>query len=618
MAKKNPSKELGDPRLVLALLDSSDDGVFVTDRAGQVLAHNDAVSRILGCPPLGAKPELAAMLEPAGLFEIWRELRRDLEPGTTRITHREVGGRPVLVRVVGLEGLILTRLGFARTAAPIRLGRGEELFQALAEVAPVGIYLTDAKGDCLHANRRWLEMAGMGLEQALGQGWVEAIHPDDRQRVFDTWHRTVDAGGRWGSELRFRRPDGVVTWVYGVAAKVLDEHGEVQSYLGVNLDITARRQAEEQLRHSQKMEAVGRLAGGIAHDFNNLLTVILGTVEFVVDTRAVDSDLAREMRDIRHAAEQAASLTKQLLAFSRRQVLEPELLSLNEVVLEMSRMFGRIIGEDIAVDLRLAEQLGEVVIDRSQAGQVLLNLVVNARDAMPGGGRLTIQTRNRELGAEQSAEALPAGSYVSLSVADDGEGMDPEVLGNVFTPFFTTKKEHGGSGLGLSTVHGIVRQSGGDIRVTSERGVGSIFELLLPFAAESRRRARAQEKAQGEGERSGHILLVEDEVAVRTVATRLLRRRGYEVTECSDAEEALSRAGDLDFDVLVTDVTMPGMSGVELAETLRRQRPEIGVLFVSGYTESAGSLGDIEVFLQKPFTSDTLLRAIDRARENVR
>jgi nitrogen-specific signal transduction histidine kinase/ActR/RegA family two-component response regulator len=391
------------------------------------------------------------------------------------------------------------------------------------------------------------------------------------------------------------------------------------------LDISPEREAdierarlETQLLHSQKMEAIGRLAGGIAHDFNNLLTAITGYSELIVSDLDPENPLARDAEEIKRAAEQAAAMTQQLLAFSRRQVLQPKLMNLNEVVTQIEKMLKRLIGEDIELATELAPDLATIHSDRAQIEQVCMNLVVNARDAMLPlrGGRVTIRTANVRLDEPEAGKrgARP-GDYVLLTVSDTGEGMDEETLAHIFEPFFTTKDPGKGTGLGLSTVHGIVEQSGGVIDVESVVGRGTAFHVYLPVALE-REDSSAGVVASGALRGSETLLLVEDEDMVRQLVGRVLRESGYGVYEASSGDEALRLSDSIaePIDLLVTDVVMPGMSGRELAEQVCQRRPRTRVLFMSGYTEEAivghGVGGSEADFIGKPFTPQELAEKI--------
>jgi len=383
-------------------------------------------------------------------------------------------------------------------------------------------------------------------------------------------------------------------------------------------DVTERHHLEEQFRQAQKMEAIGRLAGGIAHDFNNLLTAIKGHAELILDDDTLPAHRREDLAEIREAAERAANLTRQLLAFSRKQVLKPEILDLNAVTRSMRTMLERLIGEDVHFVGRLAPDLGPVRADPGQLEQVLMNLIVNARDAMPGGGTLLIETANVEVSAEDAARHTGAepGSYVLLAVSDTGVGMSRDVQEKIFEPFFTTKEPGKGTGLGLATVYGIVKQSGGLVEVESEPGQGTTFRVYLPRvdAPAPPHPGPAPVPASPAGLET--ILLVEDEAAVRSFVRKVLRRKGYNVLEAASRPEALrlSRAYRAPIHLLLTDVVMPEMGGREIADRLTAERPGMRVLFTSGYTEDAvvdrGVLIPGIRFLGKPFTPQDLTRKV--------
>jgi signal transduction histidine kinase/CheY-like chemotaxis protein len=398
--------------------------------------------------------------------------------------------------------------------------------------------------------------------------------------------------------------------------------GDIGHQLGQFLDRVAMeqafRQSEERLRQSQKMEAIGQLAGGVAHDFNNLLTVITGRGELVLDAFAAADPVRSDVELILQTAERAAALTRQLLAFSRRQVLQPKVLDLNVLVGDMGKLLRRLIGEDIEVSLGLARDLGLVRVDPGQIEQVLMNLVVNARDAMPHGGRLVVETANVDIteGEPGSDAELRPGPYVQLAVGDSGVGMDPSTQARIFEPFFTTKGPGKGTGLGLATVYGIVKQSGGHIAVESAVGRGTTFRVSLPRVEPEPELPEVQTPRAKPASAAETVLLVEDDDPVRAVATDILRRAGYVVVACARASEALERAerhpGPIH--VLVTDIVMPDVSGIELARRVKALRPETRVLYMSGYTEGRGALGEAldarASLLDKPFRAESLVRKL--------
>jgi signal transduction histidine kinase/CheY-like chemotaxis protein len=398
---------------------------------------------------------------------------------------------------------------------------------------------------------------------------------------------------------------------------VKDENGVVIGVSGMSRDITARRQMEEQYRQLQKMEAIGQLAGGVAHDFNNLLTVINGCGELVLGRLPAGDPLRELIAEITRAGERAAALTRQLLAFSRRQVLDPKVLDLNAVLADLEKMLRRLIGEDVRLTTRLQPGLGRVKVDPAQIEQVILNLAINARDAMPRGGELIIETANIDLDgsyAKWHAE-VHAGPYVRLRVCDTGQGMAEEVKRHIFEPFFTTKPPGKGTGLGLTTVYAFVEQSGGHIEVASEPGRGTAFMICLPCAEESGKpRSFAGTLRAPQGTET--VLLVEDEPAVRALTRHVLQASGYTVLEASDGDEALHLAEQHSGSIhlLVTDVVLPALGGAQLGERLRIHRPELRVLFVSGYADDAiirHGVRESEVdLLQKPFSPAVLAHKV--------
>jgi len=421
-----------------------------------------------------------------------------------------------------------------------------------------------------------------------------------------------------GAEKRRLRKDGSLIDTTLWTAPLRDSAGEVSGVMGIYADVTQSKQLEEQFQQAQKMEAVGRLAGGIAHDFNNILTVITGYGEMVAERITGDPLMSEEMQEILKAADHATVLTSQLLIFSRRHVAIQESLDLNTVVAKLERMLRRIIGEDVELVTVPGPELARVRADAAQIEQVIMNLAVNSRDAMPGGGRLVIETANVELDAAYGRGhiGVKEGEYVMLAVSDTGKGIPPEVRSRLFEPFFTTKERGKGTGLGLSTVYGIVKQSGGEIRVYSELDKGTTFKIYLPRVtdADSQPAQAAEPSPVERGEET--LLLAEDEPGVRALARDVLRQHGYQVLEALDVPDALRicREHPERIHLLLTDVVMPVMSGRELAERVAQIRPEIKVLYMSGYTDnivvSHGVTSIDKEFLQKPFTPRSLARKV--------
>ena len=445
--------------------------------------------------------------------------------------------------------------------------------------------------------------------------YEDVILPEDRELVRRQVAPALEAGTPFELEYRIRSKDGQLKWAWERGRGVKNGDGPVQHIEGFILDVTGRKQLEQQFLQVQKMETVGRLAGGIAHDFNNLLTAISGNLAFAMQELGQPDVLREDLQQAIDAAGRAANLTRQLLAFSRKQIIQPRLLDLNELVLEMDRMLRRLIGENIELVVIPADNLPQVRADPAQIEQVLINLAVNSRDAMPSGGRLTIETGRARLEGEAAAElGVSPGEYVSLSVCDNGVGMSEEVKHHIFEPFFTTKGVGQGSGMGLATVYGIVKQHSGGISFRSELNAGTCFSVFLPAWQVAQPETATPRQSESLPGGSESVLLVEDEPLVRALAARILRGVGYQVHEAANAVEALRLASSLErpVDLLLTDIVMPKVGGRELAAILRAKQPELKVLYVSGYSEIAPdvSVSGRSAFLGKPFTKAALARKV--------
>jgi PAS domain S-box-containing protein len=510
----------------------------------------------------------------------------------------------------------------------VALRQSEELFRALIENALDVIALLEEDGTIRYASPSIQRLLGHEPSKLAGTDSFALLEPEDLAAAKEFLARVLASEQPEGPvELRWRSVDGS-TRVIEAWAKSLLSSPAVGAVVVNARDMTDRRKAEEalrlseeRLRQSQKMEAIGLLAGGVAHDFNNLLMAIIGYSELLVLELEEDEPLKRRALEILKAANRAATLTRQLLAFSRKQLLQPRVFSLNTAVTEIDKLVRRLIGEDIELLVHLAPDLGSIKADPGQIEQVLMNLAINARDAMPGGGSLTIETSNASLDEAMAHErrTIPPGRYVRLAVTDTGIGMKPEVLSRLFEPFFTTKEQGRGTGLGLSTIYGIIKQSGGDITVYSEPGRGTTFKIYLPRTDESGTRpgetARPTEPAQRGRET---VLLVEDEETVLALNREVLESAGYKVFVASNGEEALQllETDSQRVDLMVTDVIMPRMGGPELVERLDSRHSKMRVLFVSGYTDKVEGLShllkDGRSFLQKPFTPRALVRHVRR------
>lgn len=510
--------------------------------------------------------------------------------------------------------ILICWLNAALRAAQEGLRRSEMNFRSLVTDAPYGICRCDSYGQILDVNPAWLSALGYSSVQEL-LGKHLAVLYRDTQQWFELADHLRSATPFTGVVAEWVRKDGSPVAVRVSGRSVCGARNE-RSFELFAEDVTERRALEQQLRQSQKMEAIGRLAGGIAHDFNNLLMVISGYSEFLLDRVGSDPALRAPAQEIAGAAQRASSLTRQLLAFSRKQMLAPTVLDLNGIVTENLKMLTRVIGEDIDLVMVPASELGSVRADAGQIEQVIMNLAVNARDAMPSGGKLTIATSNISLDEEYARFHAPLrpGDYVLLSISDTGFGMDSETQSHIFEPFFTTKGTKG-TGLGLSTVYGIVKQSGGYIWVSSESGKGTTFKIYLPRVAEAAEKAvqiiAAPESAVTEPG-TETILLAEDEANLRYLARQFLEKQGYNVIEAADGAAAMQIAVAHEgvIHLLLTDVIMPGMNGRELAQRVSEIRPNTKILYMSGYTENViGHNGTLEAWvrlLQKPFTLQDL------------
>jgi two-component system cell cycle sensor histidine kinase/response regulator CckA len=532
--------------------------------------------------------------------------------------------------VAGGSALLLAgvfrREGLAgRRDVDVERERAEERFRLVVESSGAMVYDYDVvtgaayRSDALDAAFKWT------TNEASAEWWLSIIHPEDLPRVKEILHQVMDlgVGSRWTMEYRVRRGDGAYATVHERGTVVRAPDGSPVRCIGTISDVSDRVELAAQLRQAQKMEAVGQLAGGIAHDFNNLLTAINCNVELLLDAMDAEDARREDVLQIQEAATRAATLTRQLLAFSRRQVLQPKALDLNGTVGSMERMLRRVISGDVRLLTRLEPRIEPVFADAGQMEQVVMNLVLNARDAMPEGGDIVVSTANRSIDASLPHRygVLPAGRYVALSVLDAGSGMSPDVLERLFEPFFTTKGQGKGTGLGLATVHGIVVQSGGQILVRSAAGEGTEFTVYLPVhsgAAPPRRQTPASGAAVPKSA-VRTVLVVDDDDPVREVAVRALSRAGYRVIAAAGGDAALSLLGKQDdpASVLVlSDVLMPGMTGPRLADLVAERHPDVRVAFMSGFsTEELArtGLGAPGSLLNKPFTLPELVSFVEHA-----
>ncbi|HTT32176.1 MAG TPA: PAS domain S-box protein [Methylomirabilota bacterium] len=508
-------------------------------------------------------------------------------------------------------------LAIERRRSEDALRKNEEMFRLLFSHNPLPTWVIDRETlRFLEVNEAATRVYGYTTEE-FKKMTVLDFRPEEEKNKFLNYLEQHRGDGLYHGHWKHRKKDGKIIEVETTVHEL--EYSGRRVRLIVAQDVSERHILEQQLRQSQKMEAVGRLAGGVAHDFNNLLMVIKGHTELLLNSLPPSEQHSRKIEQIDRAADRAAALTRQLLAFSRLQVLQPHVMNLNDVVHDMGRLLPRLIGEDIELIVRTAEDLGAVRADASQMEQIIMNLVVNARDAMPGGGRLIIETSNADLDGRYSAKhpIVQEGPYVLLSVSDTGTGMDAETQAHIFEPFFTTKAQGKGTGLGLATVYGVVKQSGGFIWVYSELGRGTTFKIYFPRVEREIDRVGTAQPSVAEAPRgNATILLTEDEQDVREVAREFLESGGYTVMEARDGAEALALAEEHkgSINLLITDMVMPRMTGLELAARLKEKQPGLRMLYISGYSERAASESmqpDPAIrMLSKPFSRSALLRAV--------
>ena len=597
---------------------------------GAVVDANDYFLRLLGYT---RNDQLAGRLR-------WNAIvppeAAPLREKIVREAHESVSSKPVELELIRKDGSRVPVLcgaafigqrrdfgvGFALDLTELRrterlLAESERYLDRAQQLAHVGTWDADLTTMIATYSSEMLRIYGMPPDppSVAYEAFLASVHPEDRPDVERHIRHALEHPGEHRFEHRVMRPDGTVRVVEATSESLLDASGRPARIIGSVQDVTERRFLELQLREAQKLEAIGRLAGGVAHDFNNLLTVILGFTETLLDGLPPTDAHRGSAEQIRAAGRRAADLTQQLLAFGRRQVFRMQVFDLNAVLAEMLEILQRLVGEQVEIEIVPGAGRSLVKADRGQIEQVVLNLALNARDAMPGGGRLGIATSNPAPSAGEGAEA--AAGWVQLAVSDTGSGMSPQVQAHIFEPFFTTKEVGQGTGLGLATVYGIVTQTGGRIEVESVPGAGTTFRVSLPCVAEeSGPAASAPDQAQPESAGDETVLLVEDESAVRGLVAEVLRRRGYRVIEAAGGDEAIDVAhrhpGRIH--LLVTDLAMPGMNGRELARFLTQVRPGLRVVFISGYSdqrvEPRSLQGGPVAFLQKPFPPGAIARVV--------
>ena len=517
------------------------------------------------------------------------------------------------------------QLSALRVAAALELS--ERQLREAQRVARLGSWTWDPPTNHVWWSDGLYEVFGVDRESVAAsfEAFLDRVYPDDRPIVLQRVEAVLAGADGFANDLRIVTPNGQLRWIHSRARARRDATGQLIRVEGTDQDITDRkkseqslREREEQLQQSQKLEAIGQLAGGVAHDFNNLLTVIGGATELVLASLPPGHPNRELLEVVCEASERGAGLTRQLLAFSRQQFVKPELFDLTPVVRDSCKMLARLIGEDVRLVTDFAGQAVPIEADRGQIDQVLMNLIVNARDAMPRGGRLTVRTSAIDVGEGHPGcpVSYPAGCYVRLSVSDTGEGMPSEVLARIFEPFFTTKPKGKGTGLGLATVHGIVGQARGFINVKSEVGSGTTFDVYFPQQQQKCNVGLSHDRPDLPAHGTELVMLVEDEPAVRKLAVTALRLNGFQIVEAGSGPDAITAYEKCPVPpkLLVTDVVMPDMSGPELVEVLTRRQPGLKVLFVSGYSSDAvlrhGVEQDRVEFLQKPYSLDHLVRAV--------
>lgn len=619
--------------ILRALTTPAVDAIFCKDRERRYTFCNPAVERMLGLPAeqiLGRTPEELFGEVDTGTIRAADEanLRGEaVDAVRTLMTH--AGERMLHViqmpirdehgAITGLSGIVrdVTR----EHATEKALRESEQRYALAIRAGKIAVWEMTVGEQRMRSDGSLQDLLGYDRRSLNGDSvdWQAHLEPEGYARVAELLEEIVTGRAQEiALELPILRVDGSRSWVFASGRVVLDEAGQPERplrLLGTTIDIMERVQLEEQLRLSQKLEAIGRLAGGVAHDFNNLLTSILGNASLALLRSGGAEPLRKNLEDIVYASERAAELTQQLLAFSRRQVLAPRSVNLNDLVGRFRRMLERLLGEDLTLVARLGEPLWPVRVDPGQIEQVLANLAVNARDAMPGGGTLTIETSN--LSVPPGASGMrPAGDWVLLRMRDTGQGMNEEVRAHIFEPFYTTKPQGKGTGLGLSTVYGIVQQHDGLVEVSSALGRGTEFRVLLPRAADAVETATPQAPEPGGAGRGETILVVEDETLVRELCVTALREAGYEATAVPSGEAALEWVHESAASpaLLITDVVMPGIHGQELVTKLRETQPDLRILFMSGYTGDTvlanGVPQDAAHFIGKPFRPSALARLV--------
>jgi PAS domain S-box-containing protein len=611
-------------------MDSAADGISIIGENGQHIYVNTAFARMMGyeSPESMMGVHWQKIYDPRDVQLVHEQVRKSLEAegkwsGQLSLRRRDGSVIPVEMAITTLANGVTACIGHditARKEAEQARVDAENKYRTLVEQVAAISYIAELgiHGQWHYISPQVEAITGYSQDEWLAgsRDWTRHI-PQEDYAVIEAAEAASLRGERFQAEYRIVRKDGAVIWVSDTAVVVSGSYSHPVME-GIIVDITERKALENQLQQSRRMEAVGRLAGGIAHDFNNLLTIIKGYAELAVQRAGIQPELRADVQQIENAAERASMLIRQLLAFSRRQVLQPKIIDLNAIVVGLDKLLGRLMGEHIEMVTRCGTNVGHVKADPAQIEQVIMNLVVNARDAMPKGGRLTVETVNVDLDSTYARDhvTVQPGAYVMLAVSDSGIGMSPETVAHIFEPFYTTKGSGQGTGLGLSTVYGIVKQSGGYIWVYSEPSKGTTFKVYLPRVQEPVEAKPETVKIPAVKKGTETVLLVEDEGAVRELASMILSSNGYVVLPARDAREAehFSANHSSEIHLLLTDIMMPGTSGRELALRITARHPRARVLYMSGYTDNVlaqgGVLEEGVWFLQKPFTPAALSQKV--------
>ncbi len=637
-----------------AVFQKAEDALLILDESGKILESNPAATHMFQLPPqdlLGRTPmDLSPAQQPDGSFS--RDRGRSLLQATLAGCHQRFGWQHIkpdgTVFDAEVQLSLLFQKGEARVLASVRdvshqkaleteRERHWKYLEAVLDGIPVALFVINLKGNVILWNRMCETITGMSKDSVLGR-------PLDLKPVLEgkdlpipamlllemTPEEFLQSHTQWKAQPLPFHSEGIQLkgkiWVRGekryvsvVAARLRDLNGDFLGVVQCARDITHEMQIQKHLLHSQKMEAVGKLSGGIAHDFNNILTIILGYCDLIRKKADLDPMIRKQVDEIEKTAERACNLTRQLLAFSRKQIMQPVALDMNRLIESLTKMLERLVGEDIHIERRLEENLWSVWADPVFLEQILLNLVINARDAMPSGGNITIQTSNLSLTHSRDAGlfTIRPGEYVCLRVSDTGQGIDPEIQPRIFEPFFTTKPEGRGTGLGLATVYGIVKQLGGYILLESALGKGTAFDILIPRSLKRPEETQQRVPSDTHGDTGGSetILVVEDEEALRSMIEEVLNGSGYKILTASNGTEALETLRRVsDIHLVITDVVMPEKNGITLSREIARYAPQMPILFMSGYADEQLAhrgilLPDVR-FIAKPFTAEQLVQVV--------